>query len=414
MTEKIYNEQRELVDKFIKFYEPDFMGADEYLKIAYDKAPVIKDLLGEEMYREIPNVVINADSDSLEYKMGQLLDNNDFVSEYTSRVQDVLVNYDAATAKQIRNILLSLIEEESLIRNASELKDDIYINGTEVQIKEGMKIMRALRKVSEALEINMELFEKFRREHAKILSTKTLKGTLCLSALPMDYLTLSDNASNWTSCYSWRREAIYHPSTLAYLNAPNTIVVYLKNDKENYSWEEGEWNNKMWRQLIYIDYDFIIPGRGYPYDSAQLTELCVNWIKELMPNGSRFMKSYAVCINSTLYCKALGISIGASIQYAYDDFYGHNNIWLINKTYPISHHEILFDGIPHCLICGKELEVGKITSNANAIDMRVCTDCRKPIICEYCGSIVFSNGIETDEGIYHPECFIEKESLEDL
>ena len=48
-------EQIELVDKYISFYEQDFMGAESYLKNFWKKSDFIQLLLGPSMYKEYPN-----------------------------------------------------------------------------------------------------------------------------------------------------------------------------------------------------------------------------------------------------------------------------------------------------------------------------------------------------------------------
>ena len=48
-------EQIELVDKYISFYEQDFMGAESYLKNFWKKSDFIQLLLGPNMYKEYPN-----------------------------------------------------------------------------------------------------------------------------------------------------------------------------------------------------------------------------------------------------------------------------------------------------------------------------------------------------------------------
>ena len=420
-------EQIELVDKYISFYEQDFMGAESYLKNFWKKSDFIQLLLGPSMYKEYPNFIINANSASLDYNMTQLLDNNKFVSNYTAAVHYYIstANLDAATEEQIKGLLLDFMEVNNLIGNTSKVKDNICLNGVEIQIKEGMKIMRALRKVSEALGLDMEEFEEFRREHAKILSTKTLRGTLCLSALPMDYLTLSDNSSNWKSCYNWHDNGLYHASTLAYIGAPNTIVAYLKDDKKNYDWDgTGEWNSKMWRQLIYIDQDFIVPGRAYPYDSEQLTEKIVGYLRELLSNNNiniPYTKIEADIAKShvdhsiTKATDECPVSLIISNANGYNDFYGKLTYWINAQQQYSKYENILFDNEVHCLKCGDVIKPGEVGKNIDGVTLRVCTKCRAPKLCPYCGGVINPSEYtisDCDNNEYHIDCWQEKEVTE--
>lgn len=423
MKKEIFDEQCELVDNYITFYEPQFMGARKYLKEYYFKASIIETLLGEEMYKEISNFTINESGDKIAFLIEQLIDESKFVSHYAEAVHDYMITrekeFDMETFNQMKHLLYSFININTLANNSSELKDDICINGVDIQIKEGMKVMRALRKIAEALQLDMAEFEKFRKEHAKILSTKSLTGTLCLSALPMDYLTLSDNNSNWSSCYSWRKTGVYHASTLAYLNATNTIVAYLKSDDE-YNWSGNKtWNNKMWRQLIYVDSDFIIPGKAYPYENESLTKQIAQWIVSLLPqNNGTFVETKAKYENNSLYLSNSPIVVSVSNRFAYNDFYGEFPVYIRQGIFNTALQQIIFDGKAHCLDCGTVIEAG-FGQSQNAVVLRICTDCREPKICSYCGGIIYpeefylSDIDDGEEALYHYDCYSEYITIEE-
>lgn len=400
----MFKEQCKLVDNYINFYERDFMGAQQYLKQYWSKDSIIEFILGKDMYREIPNFTINEDRGRINYSIEKLIDESSFISQYVAAVYNYSLEH--SDFEQSKNLLYSFIEKDNLIRNITEFKGNICIDKTVIQIKQGMRIMRILRKVAEALQLDMKKFEDFRKYHAQILSTKTLTGTLCLSALPMDYLTLSDNCSNWTSCYNWHKTGIYHSSTLAFLSSSNTIVAYLKSDKK-YMWGgDGAWNDKIWRQLIYIDSDFIIPGKAYPYENITLTKKIVQWIVSLLPQTkNNFIEVKATYKNEKIYLENNPIIINVSNHYSYNDFNEDFILYARQAFYNTQYQQIIFDGKTHCLKCGKVIE----HNIKKPFSLRVCEDCQPPIFCNYCEGIIYPEElyIEEKKNYYHCDCYCE-------
>ena len=79
-------------------------------------------------------------------------------------------------------------------------------------ISYGMKLMKVYNKFATAFGIAG--FDEYAVAHSQILNTTNLKGTLCLSIHPLDYMTMSDNDSNWTSCMSWKNGGEYRQGTV--------------------------------------------------------------------------------------------------------------------------------------------------------------------------------------------------------
>ena len=165
-----------------------------------------------------------------------------------------------------------------------------------LQIQQGSKIFRVLNQIMNYFKNDFEFdkasFEEFRKKHAIIFSEKVIKGTVAISIHPIDFLTMSDNESNWTSCMSWKSEGCYHVGTIEMMNSNNVVCCYLKNtsspfvfDTETIDPETGEilgaWNNKRWRSLFYVTKDIIMSGKPYPYTSLDLTKSLLNHIRDL-------------------------------------------------------------------------------------------------------------------------------------
>lgn len=118
--------------------------------------------------------------------------------------------------------------------------------------------------------------EKYAIECSRLYQQTTTTGELCISIHPMDYVTMSDNSYNWSSCMSWANNGEYHCGTLEMLTSPYVVVAYLNGNKEYM-----DWNSKRWRELFIVDKDIILGIKGYPYHSDALEDIVIEWLREL-------------------------------------------------------------------------------------------------------------------------------------
>lgn len=153
------------------------------------------------------------------------------------------------------------------------------------EFKAGAKITKLLR----VLITDKTLLERIITIYSEFFNNRTIKGKVCLSIHPMDYLTVSVNNSKWTSCFSTYKlnregELVYGgyvASVLDLINSPNTIVAYVKSEKDEL-YAGVPWNNKKWRALITLDDDanFLHIGRQYPYFSKDIVASVLNLAQE--------------------------------------------------------------------------------------------------------------------------------------
>lgn len=163
-------------------------------------------------------------------------------------------------------------------------------------VQKGSKVVPFIGKLVKWLGIE-EGYEKFRIDHSMALNTSKLEGTLCLSIHPLDYMTMSDNESNWSSCMSWQGCGCYRAGTVEMMNSGMVLVGYFKSKSEsmpmpNYS---GEWNSKKWRELFIVNPELIMNIKSYPYENDELTLGCLKWIRELVEKNvgwTNFNKKY--------------------------------------------------------------------------------------------------------------------------
>ena len=104
---------------------------------------------------------------------------------------------------------------------------------------------------------------------SRYMQLTQVSGYLYLSVHPMDYLTLSENAANWSSCHSL--DGDYRCGNLSYMVDNTTIVAYLAtNEMQHFKClpENVKWFSKKWRMLIHINTnsDIIYYNKQYPFE----------------------------------------------------------------------------------------------------------------------------------------------------
>lgn len=143
----------------------------------------------------------------------------------------------------------------------------------------GMKLMKVYNKFATAFGIAG--FDEYAVAHSQILNTTNLKGTLCLSIHPLDYMTMSDNNSKWTSCMSWREGGEYRQGTVEMMNSDCIVVGYLESSTPMDIFGT-KWNNKKYRSLYCVNENVIANIKGYPYKSLEIDKIVIDWLKELV------------------------------------------------------------------------------------------------------------------------------------
>lgn len=278
-----------------------------------------------------------------------------------------------------------LLKPQTLIKNRWEESPFIIKlpNDKNLQVKTGMRITRILQTLSRAF--NIPNWEVLRRTQAEVNSISKVKGTLCLSIHPMDYLTMSDNEEGWDSCMSWVNKGGYRAGTIEMLNSSCVIVAYIKNPNKNFF---EDWNSKIWRELYIVTPQIITNIKAYPFENREITKTVLHWLKELADKanfGNYSNKLYDLsdtCVSFTTYLMYNDCERG--LQFCYCD----KNVLKENRSnrLPI---RIEYSGENTCIACG--------AYSISESDKVVCEVCEPiPEFCENCG-IEFD---EDDEHLY--------------
>ena len=211
-----------------------------------------------------------------------------------------------------------------------------------LKIVEGMKWSKALGKVAEYIGLDKEEYEAFRKKHSLLINTKMLKGNLCLSIHPLDYITMSD--ATFSSCMSWMDKGGYRRGTVEMMNSDKVVVAYLESENESISWGDWRrlennfhWNRKKWRILLIAEPGFVSSIKAYPYQNDELTVKALEALSDLYDEEftSRFydFDDGVFAIPSEL----CGEDEYRRIQYTTDAMYCDMGL---------SHHFIRFSGEP--------------------------------------------------------------------
>jgi hypothetical protein len=267
------------------------------------------------------------------------------------------------TLTDFRNLAINKLDNIFVYKTPLNVTIDLG-DGHKVKVDENTKPMRALGKLANFLDLSKE-FEEFRLEHSLILNQKKLSGTLCLSIHPMDYVTLSDNNSGWTSCMNWHEPGSYRMGTVEMMNSNKVIVAYLKSEEKDFTWYSGKWNNKHWRILIVVTPEGVVSIKGYPFYHADLVKECVQWILDLGAKNLSWNFDKVVEVPDQKpfeYVDGNWYRMDSITKYMYNDF-SCSTHWgafpkqvegISTKTSPI---EVFFEysGPSQCMCCGEPL-----------------------------------------------------------
>lgn len=151
------------------------------------------------------------------------------------------------------------------------------------QIPQGMKLIKAFK----FFEPDKTTLRKVQDMASQLIQEDKIKGTLCFSVHPLDFLSSSENTYNWRSCHSLDGE--YRAGNLSYMVDTTTFMVYLKgaDNQRLYGFGETLWNSKKWRMLIHASEDdtLIFAGRQYPFSSKSGIDMVLRVYNNLMCQG---------------------------------------------------------------------------------------------------------------------------------
>lgn len=286
-------------------------------------------------------------------------------------------------------------------RWADRSSTSIKFGDTVFDIPRGAKIMKVLHKMAKHFNLENE-FEAFRIQHSQILNQKVIRGTLCLSIHPLDYMTMSDNTYGWDSCMNWEHDGCYRTGTIEMMNSPYMVVAYLRGDKPFRINDELWAGNKKWRELFIVHPHAICNIKAYPYMNKDISTMALEWLRELaicnlgwdIPYGMIEFNNHS----SFEYYDEKKYDFYFATNYMYDDFDTDNTCHMIivpqgwNKN-EIHKETILISGRNICVCCGDKWEPYE-----GHEDQVLCPDCDPGPCCSSC-----DHQEENEDDLYYVE-----------
>lgn len=219
-------------------------------------------------------------------KLKITLELNDISHSSTSIDQDSFYNFLKIFEKLnigIYNLLKNKLSIREIINNSME-KDLTYMGTV---LEKGSKISKNLK----YYESDAILLEYEQNLLSLLIQSVKTKGTLVLSIDPLDYITMSCNASNWISCHHPNHEyglgcmsyITDNTTVIAYVTTPTKVEINYKNEY-NDTKESFYFYNKIWRQIVHFHptLNYCIQMRQYPQINIPIRKELTEILKDLL------------------------------------------------------------------------------------------------------------------------------------
>jgi hypothetical protein len=288
----------------------------------------------------------------------------------------------------------------------------------EYRVQVGTKPLRVMRQLIKAYGEeavgSMDDFNAFCVWHSQFLNTSSIKGKLCFSIHPLDYLTMSDNANDWTSCMSWQEVGCYRAGTVEMMNSPYAVVVYLEaSDRKYYMTSSFAWNSKKWRSLCLIAEPGVISVKSYPYYHKEITEFSVKYLADLDTENDYFAPAVFVPYRLESSIAEAELRINPHCFRMYNDFGSTTHFIALKKIYGEGEHNFTFNysGKSECMSCGELFDTDdhQMFTCEEQLSCMKCAGLNGDyVFCEECGEIIHvDDAYWIDDTPYCYTCFSE-------
>ena len=240
--------------------------------------------------------------------------------------------------------------------------------------------------------VDLSLVEEIRLAQSQVSSNRILKGTLRLSTRPEDFLSLSEDTSNWTSCLAMTsHRGDYRAGCLEMMTSPYTILATVESNHRKY-----------WRQIILLTPYAIIALRGYPYTAPQVTSQVLSLVAAAAKRSLDWDYDPQLCYTKSSEFAVSGGTLTLTTNRMYNDTY-LGGYYLIGKPLPSSTYEINYSGPAYCLSCGAPLELS--IPDFGYEGEVLCSSCSHRRPCSCCGEMKDLDSLLFDKSLDDYICF---------
>lgn len=337
----------------------------------------------------------------------------------------------------IRNQLSYMLDTDNLVDNVWD-NDSFAVPNPKnpekpIRVARGSKLTKMIGKIAAAYDL--PYFEDFRIKHSQALNQKKLKGRLTLSIHPLDYMTMSDNECDWSSCMSWKEDGCYRQGTVEMMNSPMVLVAYLEsvNSPMTVRTSDGTeyWNSKKWRELFIVNNDILCEVKSYPYRNKYITIEVLKWLKELDNNlrsenfiseqkGREYEDYWSEDYHAfdtygdptgSDYVVEHHITVKPYTKLMYNDFAG-GHLGYFPKHFEersFTTIEFCYSGESECVVCGSTGNNFERDSEGDVM----CLNCSDYTKCDRCDYRIYDGNIYEVDGETLCESCYEYETQED-
>ena len=426
LIERLPASDKEIIENYIHTYgvnKNSFMGVSEWLQNWSHSNQKLYKLLGEQFIVKIP-IAYEKSATEMRYELENGLMSTTFYHSYKEFLTEIIYPMfkDQTLSTTYYNAFCELGYIETYAYNETRATIKYKKEGKKMlQIQAGAKPMKALQRIMDYFkdDFNFKGFEEFRIKHSLIFNDKECKGNLCFSIHPLDFITMSDNNSNWSSCMSWSTNGCYRVGTIEMMNSNNVMCCYMENPTPYVFRENAEdpskytWNNKKWRCLAYVTKDIIMAGKAYPYLKDELSIEIINRIKEMAKDNLKWTYSFGPELYKDMQHLFSGYSMNRAHNYMHMAPRKHNIIWETKGMYndmlnakvkywcvrnKVDHNKIIsVSGKAPCLCCGESIveyddwceDYNDRYTNGGSV---ICAECYDAFVeCDGCGMKIISN-----------------------
>ena len=418
-------EDKDKITRYVSYYggaNGEFIGVDAWLEDWAKANQKLYKLLGNQLMVRVPYSYKKSEENIIEdlhtlfqSRLGLALED-----EFLAGLQD-LRHSSIITEGQFSDLRAMFYPR---VYNYDKIDFNVKVKyeNKSLQLQSGMKLIRALGKCIEwyrkvrNTDSFCTNFEEFRIRHSRIYNGEVNTSELVISIHPMDYLTMSDNDCNWTSCMNWIHGGCYHVGTVEMMNSNVTLCCYLESktidftykvlDDTGDSYQYDKWNSKKWRQLVYVNKDIILAGKAYPLVNGDLTKSAIKAIKDLAKKNMNWDYAYGpeiyydmLSVNSMrgmdrareMLPMSASKNIFIDTNAMYNDLLNDNdtNYWCYRNK-PKKSYILKVSGKAPCVACGNSVigykDIYGDYNDRYQSERTVCEDCFSEIKCYECSN----------------------------
>ena len=155
-----------------------------------------------------------------------------------------------------------------------------------IKFRAGDKISKCIGKILDLYDITPAEKDSVLTKFSMLIQGAKAKGSAVLSIDPVDYITMSENNSNWESCHSM--SGCFRTGPFAYLQDSSTTISYVKpKDDCVFTYGDGKtltYSNKNWRQIVLFSTElkYATQLRQYPYTSQANQSTVANIVMNIL------------------------------------------------------------------------------------------------------------------------------------